>query len=115
MKEKIILNFGKRKISFEAQPVSEFGKFSGLMFSRKEKANILLFKFSKPVRLAIHSFFVFFPFIAIWRDHEGKIIEIKKIRPFSPHVCPSKKFSSFVEIPINKRNREIVVDIEKFK
>jgi uncharacterized membrane protein (UPF0127 family) len=115
MEEKIILDFGKKKIPVEAHVIKSFGRFVGLMFSRREKAKILLFKFSKPVRLAIHSLFVFFPFIAIWIDNRGKIIEIKRIKPFSPHICPSKKFLSFVEIPLNKKNKNLVVDIEKFK
>ena len=96
MEEKITLDFGKKKISVNATIISGFKRFIGLMFSRKEKAKILLFKFSRPVKLSIHSLFVFFPFIAIWIDDRGKIIEIKKIKPFLLHICPSKKFLSFV-------------------
>ena len=115
MNKKIFLSFGKKKITLETEIMNGLGEVIGLMFSRKEKAKNLLFEFPKPVRLSIHSVFVFFPFIAIWLDSDGKIIEIKKVKPFSFRVCPQKKFSSFVEIPINKKNRKIVVDIEKFK
>ena len=115
MNKKIFLDFGKKKIPIEAHVVSGFGRFVGLMFSRKEKAKVLLFEFRKPVRLAIHSLFVFFPFIAIWIDETGKIIEIKKVKPFSLTICPEKNFSSFVEVPLNKKNKNIVDDIEKFK
>ena len=83
MNKRISLNFGKNKISIEAHVAWGFRRFSGLMFSRKEKAKILLFEFSRPVRLAIHSLFVFFPFIAIWIGDDGKIIEVKKVKPFS--------------------------------
>lgn len=115
MNKKIFLDFGEKKIPIDAHIVRGFGRFVGLMFSRKEKANILLFEFSKPVRLAIHSLFVFFPFIAIWIDDAGKIIEIKKVKPFSLTIRPRKNFSYFVEVPLNKKNKDIVVDIEKFK
>jgi uncharacterized membrane protein (UPF0127 family) len=115
MNKKISLNFGKNKILIEAHVVRGFERFSGLMFSRKEKAKILLFEFRKPVRLAIHSLFVFFSFIAIWTDEHGKIIEIKKVKPFSLTVCPEKNFSSFVEIPLSKKYKDVVDDIEKFK
>jgi uncharacterized membrane protein (UPF0127 family) len=115
MKKKIILDFGNKKIPLEAHVARGFGRFVGLMFSRKEKAKILLFEFSKPVRLAIHSLFVFFPFIAIWINDEGKIAEIRKVKPFSFHVCPQKSFLSFVEVPLSEENKKVIVDIEKFK
>lgn len=115
MNKKIFLDFGRKKIPIEAHVVRGFGRFAGLMFSRKEKARVLLFEFRKPVRLAIHSLFVFFPFIAIWIDENGKIIDIKKVKPFSLTICPEKNFSSFVEVPLNKKNKNIVDDIEKFK
>jgi uncharacterized membrane protein (UPF0127 family) len=115
MNKRIFLDFGKKRISIEAHVVRGFGRFVGLMFSRKEKANILLFEFSRPIRLAIHSLFVFFPFIAIWIDDDGKVIEIKRVKPFSLTVSPRKDFLSFVEVPLNKKNKDIVVDIEKFK
>ncbi len=115
MKKRIILNFGRKKIPIEANIARGFRRIIGLMFSRRENAKILLFEFPKPVRLAIHSLFVFFPFIAIWIDDGGKIIEIRKVKPFLPHICPSENFSSFVEIPLNKKNKSVIVDIEKFK
>jgi uncharacterized membrane protein (UPF0127 family) len=115
MKKKVRLNFGKKRIILETEVMNGLGEVIGLMFSRRESAKNLLFEFPNPVRLSIHSVFVFFPFIAIWLDTDGKIIEIKKVKPFSLRVCPQKKFSSFVEIPINRKNRKIVVDIEKFK
>jgi len=115
MKEKIILSSGNKKIILEAKVAKGLGKVSGLMFSRREKAKILLFKFKKPAKLAIHSLFVFFPFIAIWRDSDGKIMEIKRVKPFSWYICPKKTFKSFVEIPLNRKYKKITDDIEKFK
>jgi uncharacterized membrane protein (UPF0127 family) len=115
MKEKIILSSGNRKVSLEAKVARGLGRFSGLMFSRRERAGILLFKFKKPVKMAIHSLFVFFPFIAIWRDSDGKIMEIRRVMPFSWYVCPQKSFKSFVEIPLNRKYKRITDGIEKFK
>jgi uncharacterized membrane protein (UPF0127 family) len=78
------------------------------MFSRKEKAKALLFDFNKPCREAIHSLFVFFPFIATWLDSKGKIIVIRKIKPFTPLVSIKKSYSMIIEIPINKKYNDIV-------
>lgn len=115
MKEKIILASGNRKVSFEAKVARGFGRVSGLMFSRREKAKILLFKFKKPVKMAIHSLFVFFPFLAVWRDSDGKITEIRRVKPFLWYVCPQKSFKSFVEIPLTRKYKGITDGIEKFK
>ena len=54
-----IIDLGKIK------KVNWFGKFSGLMFCRREKADSLIFEFKKPTRISIHSFFVFFPFVVL--------------------------------------------------
>jgi uncharacterized membrane protein (UPF0127 family) len=115
MKEKITLSSGNKRLSFEAKVARGFGRFSGLMFSRRERAKILLFKFRKPGKLAIHSLFVFYPFLAIWRDSDGKIMEIKRVFPFSWYVCPRKSFSSFVEIPLNRKYKKITDAVERFK
>lgn len=115
MEEKITLNFGRKKIPIEAHKLGWLGKSTGLMFSRRERARILLFKFNKPVRMAIHSFFVFFPFIAVWIDDNGKIIEIKTVKSFLPYICPKKDFVSLVEIPLSRKYKKITDDIERFK
>jgi len=97
----------KHKGSFfdigEVKTLSELGKVIGLMFAPKEKARILLFKFEKPVRHALHSFFVFFPFLAIWTDDKNNILEMKIVNPFNPLVKPKKSFYNLVEIPLNKK------------
>ena len=80
----------------------------GLMFSRREKAKVLLFNFSEPTKMAIHSFFVFFPFIAIWLDDKNNVIEIKKIKPFVPRVSLVNLYYKLLEIPINKAYKNIV-------
>ncbi len=82
--------------------VSEFGKVRGLMFRRREKAKALLFSFSNKTNLKIHSFFVFFPFLAIWLDEKGKILDKKIVKSWRFSVLPSTKFyDSLLEIPLN--------------
>ncbi len=115
-KEKILLDFGSgKKVKVEAFDCRGLMQGIGLMFSRREKAKNLIFKLPKEGRLAIHSFFVFYNFVAIWLDSDGKVLEWKVVQPFSPYICPKKSFSSFVEIPINKENRKVLDEIERFK
>jgi uncharacterized membrane protein (UPF0127 family) len=97
------LKFKNKKIEIEVKRCNFFQRFTGLMFSRREKAFALLFDFKKPVKIAIHSWFVFFNFLAIWLDEENKIIKIKKVKPFSSVIFPEKKFVKLIEIPLNKK------------
>lgn len=103
---KIILD--DKKISIEVKSVGFFGKFSGLMFKEREKARALLFEFKKPTKIKIHSFFVFFPFIAIWLDEKNKIVDFRVVKPFNLAVSSKKLFKRLVEIPINERYRDLI-------
>ncbi|MDP3966376.1 MAG: DUF192 domain-containing protein [archaeon] len=104
MKKRLIgLNYRGKKISLEVYRVPKLLRAIGLMFSRREKAKALIFEFGKPVRIPIHSWFVFFPFIAIWTDSENKIVDSKVIHPFTFYVLPSERFTNLIEIPINTR------------
>ncbi len=115
-KEKILLDFGgNKKVEVEAFDCRGFMQGIGLMFSRRERAKNLIFRLPIEGRLAIHSFFVFYDFVAVWLDVDGKVLETKTVKPFSLYVCPEKNFSSLVEIPINKKNLEILDEIERFK
>ncbi len=99
----------------EIKDIKKSSGVIGLMFSRREKAPILLFEKSK--NLAIHSFFVFFPFLCLWLDDKNSVVEFKIVRPFSHYEKTSKDFSKIVEIPINRRHHNIVTFIvgERFK
>lgn len=108
MKEKITLNYKKKKISLELKKVGFFKKGWGLMFSRREKANALLFDFKKSVNFVLTSLFVFYPFIAIWIDEKNKIIDLKVIKPFKFSIVSPKKFKRLIEIPINKKYDEVL-------
>jgi uncharacterized membrane protein (UPF0127 family) len=91
----------------KVKKVSEFGKISGLMFKSRRKSVPLLFEFSKPTKLSIHSFFVFFPFVAVWLDGDNKIIEVRIVEPFSLSIAPKREFRRLIEIPINQNYQEI--------
>jgi len=85
-----------------------FSKIRGLMFRDKEKAPaILLFDFKKPRRLKIHSFFCH-KFFAVWLDEKNKIIDMKVVKPWRLSISSRKQYSKLVEIPINKRYKEII-------
>ncbi|MDE1848867.1 MAG: DUF192 domain-containing protein [Nanoarchaeota archaeon] len=106
--EKIILRYKKKKVPIVVARTNLFEKVSGLMFTDREKAKaLLLFDFKKPHMAKIHSFFVFFKFIAAWADDKNEIMEIKIVRPWSPLVLPEKPFSKLIEIPLNKRYMKI--------
>jgi uncharacterized membrane protein (UPF0127 family) len=109
MIQKLIgFNYKNKKINVEVKIVPWWFKGIGLMFSKKQKAKALLFSFNKPVKIPIHSWFVFYDFFAIWLDENKKIIEIKKIKPFSFKILPSRKFKKLIEIPINDQYDKIL-------
>ncbi|HUW43779.1 MAG TPA: hypothetical protein VMV95_02365 [Bacillota bacterium] len=97
-----------KNLSLDVKRCGGLYRFKGLMFVRRKKARALLFDFGTLSKEAIHSFFVFFPFIAVWLDSKGKIIEIRKIKPFVPFVSMKKSYSKLIEIPINKKYSDIV-------
>jgi uncharacterized membrane protein (UPF0127 family) len=106
--KKIYLVSKKKKFELIVVVCNWFNKFRGLMFRRRESARALLFDFEKDVKLNIHSFFVFFSFVAVWLDNENKIIELKIVRPWNLFIFPKKKFMKLVEIPMNNKYFEIV-------
>ena len=90
----------KLKIKNEIIDVEEmkgFGKIRGLMFRKKSKP--LLFRFKKPTRQRIHSFFCR-PFRAIWMIN-GKVVEERDVKPFNFSIKPKQAFTELVEIPKN--------------
>jgi uncharacterized membrane protein (UPF0127 family) len=81
------------------------------MFSRREKAKILIFEFDKKRKIIIHSFFVFFPFAALWINEKNEVVDSKIVKPFVSYVSPSEKSLSLIEIPINKKTKKLVENI----
>src|SRR3989344_7371457 len=95
----MIIYSGKRKIDIgEVKSLGFFGRFIGLMF-RSKMSLPLLFSFSKDVSLPIHSFFVFFPFLAVWTDENYRIVDSKVVYPFSFSVSSKKPFRHLIELP----------------
>ena len=102
------LKHKNRKINLDVKKCNLFWMVKGLMFSRQEKAMaLLLFDFKKPRRMKIHSFFC--PkFLAVWFDKENNIIEKRTVYPFNPLILPKKKFLKLIEIPCNRRYKDIL-------
>ncbi len=106
--KRIDFNYKQEKVGLSLKECRGIGKIIGLMFSRRKMAEALIFEFKQEVNIAIHSWFVFFPFWAIWFDKNDKIIEIKKKKPFQFHIKPKKFYKKLIEIPINGRYDKIV-------
>lgn len=101
--EKISFKYHGRKVKLDVKPVNVLVRILGLMFKSQENAEALLFEFRKPAKISIHSFFVFFPFIAVWLDKNNKVIDVKKVEPFTFSLSPAREFIKLIEIPVNKK------------
>ena len=76
---------------------SIFSKARGLMFAKKPKALIFIFKKEKIVPL--HMFFVFYPIDALFLNRNKEIIEIKEsLMPFEFYT-PKNKAMYTIELP----------------
>jgi uncharacterized membrane protein (UPF0127 family) len=108
MNKNFNLIYKKRRISIEVKKKSIFGKFIGLMFSRRKNAQALLFEFNNNSNISLHSLFVFFPFLALFIDDKNKIVEIINCKPFQFSIKSKKKFSKIIEIPFNEKYNKIL-------
>ena len=79
-----------------------------MMFKTRNYDN-LLFSFSRSGRREKHSFFVFFPFIAIWLDDRNRVLEWRVVKPFEYRVSSRRAFHKLIEIPISYKNEYIMV------
>ena len=94
-----IKNITKKALLSENAKVCEniFSKAWGLMFSRKPKALVFIFKKEKIVPL--HMLFVFFPIDVLFLDKNKEIVEIKEgLMPFAFYT-PKKKSTYIIELP----------------
>ena len=103
----IKINYKGKSFEINVKKVGTIGKVTGLMFRLRETDN-LLFDFRKNGRQAIHSYFVFFPFLAVWLDEKNNVLEYKMVKPFTFHVMPKHKFAKLIEIPVNNRNKNLI-------
>ena len=110
MKERrILLRYKGQSREITLKVCNWFWMVCGLMFARRKSAEaLLLFDFDEPRKWKIHSYFVFFPFVALWLDEKNKIIEKRVVKPFTLFSLPKEAFSKLIEIPINERYSEIV-------
>lgn len=99
--------YKKKSLDIDAKKSNIIGKTLGLMFKSRDTKN-LLFEFKKDVNLAIHSYFVFFPFLIIWLNNDNNVVDWHVVVPFCPAVYSRKTFRKIVEIPLNKKNTKIV-------
>ena len=99
--------FRGRGIEISVRRLAYFEMGRGLMFRSQEVEN-LLFDFDVEGRRMIHSFFVFFPFLALWLDSGNNVVEWRIIRPFRFSVRPSRQFRKLIEIPFNERNKKVI-------
>jgi len=102
MLKKVSFKYKGKKFNILAKRCNFLEEAIGLMFTRRKKAKALLFEFRRPMNFRIHSFFVFFSFIAVWLNKNNKVIEIKKINPFTLSIKPKKSYKKLLEIPLNE-------------
>ena len=100
-------NKGK-KINLLVKECNILERIRGLMFRRNNADMILLFDFRKQTKERIHSYFVFFDFLAVWTDDKNNVIEKRIVKPFTLSIKPKKSFHKLIEIPINKKNKKII-------
>jgi uncharacterized membrane protein (UPF0127 family) len=105
---KIKLKSRGREFEIEVERCESFSSQGrGLMF-RSRETNALLFDFPDDAERSIHSLFVFFQFLAIWINKEGKIVGKKIVKPFRLHANPGKPFSRLIEIPFCEKYIETI-------
>ena len=104
---KINIYYKNRKLDVNVCRTGFFRRGIGLMFRTRETGN-LLFDFPSEGRAAITSWFVFFPFLAVWLDANNRVVETRVVRPFKLSVVPEKPFKTLVEMPINAKNKPLV-------
>jgi uncharacterized membrane protein (UPF0127 family) len=103
----IVIKNKSKNIKIEnVKKLSELGKVIGLMFHSRKKCPSMLFEFTHPTTMRIHSLFVFFRFAAVWLDEENEIIEKKIVKPFRLSISSSKPFYKLLEIPLNSKYKK---------
>jgi len=107
MLKTVSFNYQGEKINISVKNCDGLRKILGLMFKVKD-TNALLFDFNHQTNIPIHSFFVFFPFVAVWLDDKNHVIEVKRIEPFTLSAKPKRQYKRLIEIPINTKNSRII-------
>ena len=98
--------YKEKSFGVEYKEITPFGKYIGLMFRTKENQN-LLFNFKDYKTFGIHSFFVFFNFLAVWLDKKDNIVDFSIVKPFTFLVKSENPSVKLLELPLNNRNKGI--------
>jgi uncharacterized membrane protein (UPF0127 family) len=87
----------KGKEVFDSEIASDFlGHMKGLMFSGKKN---ILFVLDRERTFGIHSFFVFFPFDAVYLDSGKKVVDVARgVKPFTFYVENRKPAKYLLEL-----------------
>lgn len=73
-------------------------RMRGLMF--RKKSAYLYFKFDLEDLNPIHSFFVLFPFDAVYLDSQNKVVAaFRDVQPFTPYLEPNSVNKFLLEAP----------------
>jgi uncharacterized membrane protein (UPF0127 family) len=75
-------------------------RIRGLMFRRSIKKPLLFILPAESRELAaIHSFFVFFPFDAVFLDSKRVVVDVRsEIKPFTSNITPNKPAKYLIEM-----------------
>ena len=113
---RVKIDYSGKKLELDARKTGFFSKGIGLMFKTKNTNN-LVFEFNEDVSISIHSFFVFFPFLAVWLNDKNEVIECRIVRSWTFHVKPKNKFTKLIELPFNNRYKDNIQTLvgERFK
>lgn len=106
--EKVSFNYKGKKIKVNVKECKGICNGIGLMFQSKQNANALLLRFKESTKMRIHSFFVFFSFVAVWLDKNNKVVGLKRVKPFTASVFPRKSYFKLIEIPVNRKYFKVV-------
>lgn len=82
-----------------------FSQALGLMF--RTRIEPLCFIFRKEKIHAIHSFFVFSPFEAIYLDADRRVVELRHVKPFRLNIRNKQPAKYLIEAPVGwaRRNK----------
>lgn len=75
---------------------------------RKRSTLPCLFEFKKKSNFKITSWWVFFPFVAVWLDSKNKVLDLKRVEPFTSVISSDKSHYKLLEIPVNEDNKELI-------
>jgi len=98
--------YSRRKFTVDVAETGFFRRGLGLMFRTSGTNNLLFNISSESASKLLTAWFVFFPFLVLWIDG-SKVADFRFVRPFEAFIDTTRRFSSIIELPLNKKNRDI--------